>query len=71
MTVFKLYSERRGDHVHQRVFAGPDADHLALCGTLVFRIGEWQEFGAALLLGSEQTSGQIKVVLVGSEEVVR
>ena len=67
--VFKLKSKRRGDHVHEQVFVGPDVDHLALVGTLVFRIGEWQEFGAALGLGAERMHG-MKVVFVGSEAVV-
>jgi hypothetical protein len=69
--VIKLYSERRGAHVHQRVFTGPDADHLALSGTLVFgHIGEWQEFGAALGLGASLMRGNVTVIHVGGEQVV-
>lgn len=51
--IIKFRDERRGEHVHSRVFMGPDEDHLALTGTLIMRIGEWQTLGAALLIGTE------------------
>ena len=68
--IIKLRSERRGAHVHERVFVGPDSDHLALAGVLIFNVGEWQAFGAALGLGASQTHGQVKVVFEGDEQVV-
>jgi len=68
--IFKLRSERRGAYVHERVIVGPDNDHLALAGTLIFALGEWQAFGAALGLGADQMHGQVKVVFEGDEQVV-
>jgi hypothetical protein len=68
--VVKLVSERNGDHVQQQVFVGEDEDHLALAGTLMFRIGEWQLFGAALALGAKQTMGQLRVLHEGDEQMV-
>jgi hypothetical protein len=69
--VIKIKSERGGDHVHQKVFMGPDKDHLACCGDLCMRIGEWQVFGAAVLLGAERMTKQhVEVILEGEAEVV-
>ena len=70
MTVIKLKSERKGVHVHEYVFIGPDEDHLALAGRLVFDIGQWQEFGAALLLGASKMHGTVKVLTEGDAQVV-
>ena len=55
-TVIKFRDERKGEHVHSRIFMGPDEDHLALTGRLIMRIGEWQLFGAALILGVEEVN---------------
>jgi len=68
--IIKLRSERRGAHVHERVFVGPDSDHLALAGVLIFNVGEWQAFGAALGLGASQMHGQVRVLFEGDEQVV-
>ena len=68
--IVKLRSERRGAHVHERVFVGPDTDHLALAGVLIFDVGEWQAFGAALGLGASQMHGQIRVVFEGDGQLV-
>ena len=68
--IIKLRSERRGAHVHELVFVGPDADHLALAGVLVFDVGQWQLFGAALKLGALQTHGHLWIVFEGDDEVV-
>jgi len=68
--IIKLRSERRGAHVHERVFVGPDTAHLALAGVLIFGIGEWQAFGAALELGASQMHGQVRVVFEGNKQVV-
>lgn len=37
----RLYGSRQGGHTHIRVFVGPDADHRAKAGDLVFRNEEW------------------------------
>lgn len=59
--IIRLRDVRKGDHIHTRVFIGEDVDHLALAGRLVFKVGEWQMFGAALLLGAQQTKGRLVV----------
>ncbi len=70
--VFKLVSERRGDHVHESVFvANGKNETFAQAGKLIFLIGEWQEFGATLLLGAAQTKGRIEVITVGDKEVCK
>lgn len=46
--LFKLNARRAGTHVHVRVFAGEDRDHLALCGKLAFREHEWERFRSGL-----------------------
>ncbi len=61
--VINVRGQILGNHVHARVFMGPDGDHLALSGQLVFTIGEWQLFGAALLLGAERTQQQLIAIL--------
>ena len=69
--IIKLRSERRGDHVHETIFAGPEENEtFHNCGTLVFGVGEWQLFGAALMLGARQTQGNLRVVFEGDEQVV-
>lgn len=37
-----------GGHAHVRVFAGKDFDHLAKCGSLVFRLEEWAALVAVM-----------------------
>ena len=59
--IIRLRDERRGERVYMRVFIGEDEDHLELCGALYLNIGEWQLFGAALLLGAQQTKGHLEV----------
>ena len=68
--LIRLRSKRKGDHVHERVFAGTDADHLKLLGTLVMDVGEWQVFGAALMLGARQMHGQLTVESPDGKRVV-
>ena len=50
----KCPAERRGDHIHMRVFLGADEEHLQLTGTLVMDVGQWQLFVAALIHGIEE-----------------
>lgn len=68
----KLQSKRLGHHVHTEVFVGPDWDHLALSGTLIMHVGEWQLFGAAMLLATDETAigRDLEVKVEGDEQVV-
>lgn len=52
--ILRLRGERRGDHIHARLFAGETEGALGNCGALVFRIAEWQLFGAMLTAGARQ-----------------
>jgi hypothetical protein len=54
MSFIKLRSSWTGAHVSQRIYVGWDKDHLQLAGTLMLDVGQYQEFGAALLLGAER-----------------
>lgn len=57
-----LRAELRGSYVHQRIFIGTDADHVALAGTLVHRINEWRTFSTALMLGVDVFNDVISMV---------
>ena len=65
-TTFKLRNERRGNHVHVDLFAGPTNGTLANCGHLVFTVGEHQIFGAALY--HAQNTWQGGALLVTEED---
>lgn len=65
-TICKIEYEQRGAHVHARVFVGAKRGALAKAGDLVFRVGEWQLFGAALGLGADQTMGHFEFITEGS-----
>ncbi len=71
MLVIKLVSERKGDHVHEKVFVGEEGQTLMLAGNLVWRIDEWQLFEATLGLGAKQTKDYLKVIFVGDEKVCK
>jgi hypothetical protein len=45
-----------GDHVHCTLFMNG-----ASCGNLCFRVGEYQVFGAALLMGAEASGNHLAV----------
>jgi hypothetical protein len=47
MTIFRLYYEVRGGHVHCRLFAGPREGALGKCGDLTMRIEEFERFKEA------------------------
>lgn len=68
--VIKLRSRPNGIHVHTTVFMGPENQTLQNCGELIQSIGQWQLFGAALLLGTDRMQGKVKVICEGDEEVV-
>lgn len=60
---FKLYREMQGSaHVRVRVFVGPDDDHLALAGALIFSPKEATEFCLALKEASIRMSMQVEFV---------
>jgi len=50
--MFKVRADLRGAHYHVRVFAGPDRDHLALCGELRMRPEECGAFCQVLGTGA-------------------
>jgi hypothetical protein len=60
--VLKIRDALKGDHVHVDFFVGPDADHLVLAGTLVFRIPEWAAVGVTLAFGSAHVGENVQVV---------
>jgi len=48
-TVFKYRFEEYGaKHMRVSLFVGPDFDHFALSGELVFRLEEWDAFKGSL-----------------------
>ena len=57
MITFKTKAEKKGGHVHVRFYSGPDEEHLALNGRLVFTIEEWLLFREMLLIGASGMSG--------------
>lgn len=61
--VFKIHYEKLGQHVHQRVFVGPDGGHLALSGKLVMREEEAEVFHHALLV-SQSINKDLEVLLM-------
>lgn len=67
--VFKLRSEPYGKHARMTVFAGEKGYTLANCGALTMDVGEWQIFGALLLIGAERT-GNCDVVCEGDIETI-
>lgn len=70
-TIIKLRSKRLGDHVYTDVFTAPDLNRtFAKNGTLVFRMGEWQIFGAALLIAAHHMDDHLRVISEGDEAVV-
>lgn len=44
MTLFRLYYVKHGQHVHCRLFAGPQKGALGKCGDLCFRHEEFADF---------------------------
>lgn len=52
MTAFKVELDERPGHHLVRIFAGPDRDHLALCGSLTFTPAEARAFLDLLKAGA-------------------
>ncbi|MCU0913001.1 MAG: hypothetical protein MUC88_00385 [Planctomycetes bacterium] len=71
MLTIRIESEAKGGHVHMRVRAGETPGQLALCGLVIMTVGEWQLFGAALLLGAERMCGHLGVELPDQDVVVK
>lgn len=46
--ILKLAEHLQGAHVRVTVYVGPDTDHLAHAGQLVFRLDEWPTLAAVL-----------------------
>ena len=42
--IWRLYYQRRGGHVHCRLFCGPQEGALGKCGDIVMRHEEFTEF---------------------------
>ena len=57
--IFKLRDRLTGLHIETTVFAGPDVDHLANCGALRMRPGEWYMFSQAIEAGIRRSVGSV------------
>jgi len=55
-----------GRQIDERIFVGPDEEHLQLAGTVTLNPDEWQEFGTALAIGAAQLGGR---VIVGFDDI--
>lgn len=42
--IFKFQTRLAGEHVHARLYIGPDEEHLAHSGVLIMRKDEWLSF---------------------------
>lgn len=61
--VIKLRAKRlHGDIVEDTIFVGEKGHTLQNVGNLTFHLGEWQLFGAALMMGAKQTGGDLEVI---------
>ncbi len=63
MTILKTRSRIEGKYIVEDLFMGPDKDHLQAVGSLRLRVGEYQMFGTALLVGSDRMNGHFQVIL--------
>ncbi len=64
MTTLKLYYRAGGNHIHVRVFAGPEPTVLAHAGNLIFRTDEWQVFAVMLTKGQKEIrAGDTKLLI--------
>lgn len=60
--IIKLKYESREKHVHVRVFMGPETNHLAMCGTLMFNQAEFDVFKQCLNDGSMLVKGATVII---------
>ncbi len=67
--IFKFRSEKKVNHIHDTVFMGYEGRTLQNAGTIIFSdTGEWQWFGAMVLLGADkmnETSSRVKIINEG------
>ena len=70
--IIRIRSTRVGAGIREQVFvASAPETTFQLAGELVWNdVGEWQLFGAALLLGARVCAGHLKVILEGDDAVV-
>lgn len=68
-TTLKIESQRKGDHVHMQVRVGERPGDLAYAGALTMSLGEWQLFGATLLIGGRRSG--LLVEMPDQETVTR
>ena len=68
--ILKITSDLEGDHIQSRFYIGEDEDLLVFIGGLTFRVGWWQIFGAALLMGAERTQGHLRVLIPDDKRIV-
>jgi hypothetical protein len=55
MLVIKVRSEKLpGERIRDTIFIGEKGQTLQNAGSIILRVGEWQMFGALLLMGAEQ-----------------
>ena len=59
--MLRMQHSQHSDHVHVRVFMGPNADRLALVGVLMMDAGQWQLFGTTVTLGAIATHGRVRI----------
>jgi len=69
--ILKIRDRLLGAHVHVDVFIGPDADHLAKSGELVFTVREWCAFGALLAYGAAHIGEDVGLIFGGIEAMKR
>lgn len=55
--VLKFRAKQLGAHMHCSVFVGASVDNLALSGTLVLRVDEWETFAKMIDLGAREVRG--------------
>lgn len=68
--IIKLRSYPAGGRVHTRVFTDLDTGGYKQAGELEFGLGEWQLFGAALLIGQRFMSHHLTIEVEGDAAVI-
>jgi hypothetical protein len=70
--VIKLKSEASiNDTIRETVFVGVEGQTLQNAGSLLLRMGEWQMFGALMLIGAEQVRAHRAIQGLGPDVVVK
>ena len=72
MTIFKMRLNRVSEDTIEVVcFFGEEGQTLQNAGTLRLRVGEYQVFGAALLIGQEKMVNHFRSIVEGEAEALR